>query len=172
MPEPLSEPRQWENAPLVYGLDHIQQRIPQRFEMALLHGIAHHDLPAKLAVGIHDARPTDFWVRGHVPGTWPTDFWVRGHVPGRPLMPGVVMVEMAAQLCAWLASFERRPEPGQFFAFGGIDNVRFRGQVVPGDRVVIGSKIVRWRGGVGQFQTQGFVRGELVYQGDITGILV
>ena len=40
------------------------------------------------------------------------------------------------------------------------------------DRVVLASKIVRWRGGVGQFRTQAFVRGELVYEGDITGILV
>ena len=157
MPELLCEPRQWENAPLLHGLDHIQARIPQRFEMALLHGIVHHDAPAKLALGVHDAKPTDFWVRGHV--------------PGRPIMPGVVMVEMAAQLCAWVGSFAHPPKPGEFFGFGGISKVRFRGQVEPGDRLLVASQIVRWKRNVGQYRTQAFLRGELVYEGDITGLL-
>jgi 3-hydroxyacyl-[acyl-carrier-protein] dehydratase len=158
MPELLCEPRQWVDAPLLHGLDHIQQRIPQRFEMALLHGIVHHDPEARLALGMHQARPTDFWVRGHV--------------PGRPLMPGVVMVEMAAQLCAWVESFEHPPGPGEFFAFGGIEKVRFRGQVAPGDRLLLAAQILRWKRNVGQYRTQAFLRDELIYEGDITGLLL
>ena len=106
MPTLLCDPREWQDAPVVHGLEHIQARIPQRYEMGLLHGILHHDPAARLALGIHQSHTTDFWVRGHI--------------PGRPLMPGVVMVEVAAQLCGWLASFDLHQEKGKIFGFGGI----------------------------------------------------
>jgi 3-hydroxyacyl-[acyl-carrier-protein] dehydratase len=158
LPEPLCDPRAWQDAPLVQTLEQVQTRIPQRFEMALLHGVVHHDPARKLAVGVHQSRPTDFWVRGHI--------------PGRPLMPGVVMVEMSAQLCAWLASFDLPPGNGQLFGFVGIDAVRFRGQVAPGEKVVVVSRMDKLRRGLGSFTTQSFARGELVYEGQILGMVV
>jgi 3-hydroxyacyl-[acyl-carrier-protein] dehydratase len=158
MPELLCDPREWQDAQLLHGLDHIHARIPQRYEMGLLHGILHHDPAARLAVGVHLSKPTDFWVRGHI--------------PGRPLMPGVVMVEVAAQLCAWLASFDLPQERGKIFGFGGIDHVRFRGQVLPGDRMLVAAQVLRLRKNLGSFRTQAFVHGELVYEGEIIGIVV
>lgn len=158
MPELLCDPREWRDAPLTHTLEQVQTRIPQRFEMALLHGVVHHDPKARLAIGVHQSRSTDFWVRGHV--------------PGRPLMPGVVMVEMSAQLCAWLASFDMPPEAGRLFGFAGIDEVRFRGLVEPGEKIVVAARVERLRRGLGSFSTQSFARGELVYEGQILGMIV
>ena len=158
MTETLIDPRDYAGAKARFGLDVVQARIPHRHEMGLLHGILDVDNAAGQVVGFHDSRPTDFWVRGHL--------------PGRPLMPGVVMVETAAQLCAWLAHDLLVPPPGKFFGFGGIDEVRFRGQVVPGDRLIVVSRVLRLRRALGIFRTQGFVRDELVYEGRVTGAMV
>jgi 3-hydroxyacyl-[acyl-carrier-protein] dehydratase len=158
MPDLLCDPREWQDAQLLHGLEQIQARIPQRYEMGLLHGIVHHDQASKLALGVHFAKPTDFWVRGHI--------------PGRPLMPGVVMVEVAAQLCTWLASFDLPQERDKLLGFGGIDHVRFRGQVVPGDRMLVAAQVLKLRRNLGTFRTQSFVRDELVYEGEIIGIIV
>ena len=80
----LCNPQEWAERPLMHDRAAVLERIPQRHEMALLHGILHHDPEQQLAIGVHEASPTDFWVRGHI--------------PGRPLMPGVVMIEISAQL--------------------------------------------------------------------------
>lgn len=152
----LCDPGQWAETPLLYDMATVHQRIPQRHEMALLHGVLHHDPEQRLAVGLHEARETDFWVRGHV--------------PGRPLMPGVVMIEIAAQLCAWLGSFSLAMDEGQIFGFGGVDRARFRGSVVPGDRMIMAAKLERVRRNIGTFQAQAWVAGERVFEGEIIGV--
>jgi 3-hydroxyacyl-[acyl-carrier-protein] dehydratase len=126
--------------------------------MGLLQGVLHFDAEKNLGIGIHR--------------TSAQDFWVRGHIPGRPLMPGVVMVELAAQLCAFVAAHAIPPAPGQFFGFAGIDSARFRGQVVPGDAVLVAAQITRLRRTMATFLTQEWVRGELVYEGTIIGVMI
>jgi 3-hydroxyacyl-[acyl-carrier-protein] dehydratase len=152
----LCDPRQWAEAPVLIDLATVHERIPQRHEMALLHGVLHHDTELRLAIGVHEARETDFWVRGHI--------------PRRPLMPGVVMIEIAAQLCAWLGSFSLDMDDGQIFGFAGVDRARFRGSVVPGDRMIMASQLNRMRRNIGTFQTQAWVNGDKVFEGLITGV--
>lgn len=158
MPKPIADPAAWIEAPVVVDQAQVHERIPQRHEMAFLNGVLHHDKERGLAVGFHQ--------------TAGDDFWVRGHVPGRPLMPGVAMVECAAQLCAFLASFDVDIGEGEIFGFGGLDEVRFRGQVVPGDKVLIMAELERRRRTFAYYKTQAFTGTRMVYEGTILGVSI
>ncbi len=137
-------------------VDHegIHKVNPHRYEFALLDGILH--LEGSLIVGYKDCRQDDFWVRGHI--------------PGRPLLPGVLMIETAAQLVSY---FEMSRNPGKgFLGFGAVDGVKFRGSVVPGDRLIMVGKMVESRPRRAIGATQGFVNGQMVYEGLITGLWI
>jgi 3-hydroxyacyl-[acyl-carrier-protein] dehydratase len=96
------------------------------------------------------------------------EFWVRGHIPGRPIFPGVLIIETAAQLVSYYVVSED-PSRG-FLGFGGVDDVKFRGTVRPGQRLIMLGKLLenRRRRCVGA--TQGFVDGQMVFEGLITGM--
>ncbi|MBI5677615.1 MAG: beta-hydroxyacyl-ACP dehydratase [Planctomycetes bacterium] len=98
------------------------------------------------------------------------EFWVRGHIPGRPLMPGVLMLEAAAQLCTYY--YKKTTQDDRFLGFGGIDKVKFRGKVVPGDRLILIAKNRELRARRAIFDTQGVVDGKLVFEGVIIGMVV
>ena len=70
------------------------------------------------------------------------EFWVRGHMPDYPLFPGVLMCEAAAQLCSYYLTTQNLMG-GDFIGFGGLENVRFRGTVRIGDRLVLIAKGTR-----------------------------
>jgi len=99
------------------------------------------------------------------------EFWVPLHIPGRPLMPGVLMIEAAAQLCS--AFFQRhRTKGGKFLGFTRCDETTFRGQVVPGDMLYLLSQEVSARPRRFVSRTQGLVNDKLVFESKITGMVM
>ena len=69
----------------------------------------------------------------------------QGHFPGNPIMPGVLIVEAMAQAGAVLCSSQLEEKHGNLFYFMGIDKVKFRKIVVPGDQMILKVKIIRQR---------------------------
>jgi len=139
---------------IVIPIEAIREANPHRFEMEQLTGVIHFDAAAGEIVAVKDVRPDEFWVRGHI--------------PGRPLLPGVLMIEAAAQMCS--VYYKLVQKDPRFLGFGGVDGVKFRGQVVPGDRLILLGKAVEIRNRRAVFDTQGVVGDRLVYEGRITGM--
>jgi 3-hydroxyacyl-[acyl-carrier-protein] dehydratase len=133
----------------------IRRVNPQRFEMEQLTAIVHLDPEEHLIVGYKDVEADAFWVRGHM--------------PGYPLMPGVLMCEAAAQLCSYYVVTLGLLQ-GDFIGFGGLENVRFRGVVRPGDRFVLVGKGLRIHRRQTIFNVQGFVGSTMVFHGDVIGV--
>lgn len=136
--------------------EQIYESLPHRFEFALLDGIRHVDLEAKLIVAFRDVREDDWWFRGHV--------------PGRPLLPGVLMLEMAAQVSAIMAKLVGGIEG--FIAFGGIDNCKFRDVVTAPETLYLVSVGTEYRKRRVVSETQGIANGKLVFQATITGVIL
>jgi len=139
---------------VLLGPDQIRRYNPHRYEMEQLGGVLHLDREAGRIVAFKDVRADEFWVRGHI--------------PGRPLMPGVLMIEAAAQMCSLY--YKVVTEDERFLGFGGVDEVKFRGQVVPGDRLILLGVAEEIRSRRACFRTQGAVKGNVVFEGRITGM--
>jgi 3-hydroxyacyl-[acyl-carrier-protein] dehydratase len=134
----------------------ISQVNPQAYEMSQLDVIVWHDLPKMMCLGYKDV--TD------------KEFWCRGHIPGRPIMPGVIMVESAAQLC----SFFMRQIYGlkEFIGFAGIDETKFRETVIPGNRLYLLGHIHKVRSRQFSAKVQGIVNDKLAFETVISGMNV
>ncbi|KXK32064.1 MAG: beta-hydroxyacyl-(acyl-carrier-protein) dehydratase [Candidatus Brocadia sinica] len=143
------------NKPTV-DIEAIRTVIPHRYEMEQLNGIIKFDPENKIIIGYKDISNSEFWVRGHI--------------PGRPLMPGVIMLEAAAQLCTYY--YKKITQDDRFLGFGGIDKVKFRGKVIPGDKLILIAKNKELRSRRAVFDTQGVVDGKLVFEGVIIGMVV
>ncbi|MCA0900639.1 3-hydroxyacyl-ACP dehydratase FabZ [Microbulbifer agarilyticus] len=92
-----------------------------------------------------------------------------GHFPEVPIFPGVMIVEALAQVSGILGfkTLGQKPEDGYLYLFAGIDNVRFKRQVVPGDRLQLESEVVSERRGIWKFAGKASVDGELAASADI-----
>ena len=129
---------------------------PHRFEFQQLDGILLLDRERGVIVGYRKVRDDEFWVRGHI--------------PGRPIFPGVLMIETAAQLVSY---YVMSMEPGKgFLGFGGVDGVKFRGAVEPGRTIIMLGKLLENRPRRCIGATQAFVDGQMVYEGLITGMWI
>ncbi|MEM8679485.1 MAG: 3-hydroxyacyl-ACP dehydratase FabZ family protein [Planctomycetota bacterium] len=140
---------------IVADAEAIRKYNPQRFEMEQLTAIVYIDEEAHTCAGYKDITEQDFWVRGHM--------------PRMPLMPGVLMCEAAAQLCSWVTQRYNLLD-AQMVGLGGLE-VRFRGPVVPGDRLLIACKKLKARKGrLINCMFQGTVGENIVVDGNIIGI--
>lgn len=140
------------------SMDEIRKINPQRHEMEQLSGIYIFNKENNLIVGYRDI------------GT--QEFWTRGHIPGRPIFPGVLIIEAAAQLCTYYYKIALNDDPNRFLGFGGIDKVKFRGTVMPGDKLILVAKNTELKSRRAIFETQGLVGDKIVYEGIIVGMPV
>jgi 3-hydroxyacyl-[acyl-carrier-protein] dehydratase len=95
-----------------------------------------------------------------------------GHFPGRPTLPGVLMIEAMAQLGAYAVLADPATAPGKLPLFGGVDRVRFRRQVVPGDRLDLEVELGRIAARAGRGHGRARVDGQLAAEADLLFVLV
>lgn len=138
---------------IVFSVEEIHQLIPHRYPFALVDRIIAYE-PGKRAVGLKNVTFNE------------PQF--QGHFPGRAIMPGVLMVEAMAQV-GGIVVVQMPDFPAGLFAFAGIDRVKFRRPVVPGDQLIITAEITKTRLKVGFVVMQGKVEvnGELAVEGEL-----
>ncbi len=136
---------------VVYDQEAVRRVNPQRGDMEHLNGVIWTEGPHML--GFKDVREDEFWVPGHI--------------PGRPLLPGVIMLEAAAQL----ASFYTHTILGWegFVGFGGLESVKFRSAVPPGRRMHILVTLLEHRHRRVKAASQGVVDGSIAFEAQIIG---
>jgi 3-hydroxyacyl-[acyl-carrier-protein] dehydratase len=144
----------------IFDRDAICEVNPQRFEMQHLDGILWCDKDKRLILGYKDVTEDEFWVRGHI--------------PDRPLMPGVIMIEAAAQLSSFF--MKQIFEIEGFIGFAGIDSAKFRSVVEPGQRLYLLGHVTKFklrkRASHVTTKVQGVVEGSMVFEAAISGMKV
>jgi len=145
------------DGPPIFDREEVCKINPQQFEMQQLDGILWYDKDKALVLGYKD-------VTQH-------EFWVRGHIPGRPLMPGVIQVEAAAQLLSFFVKHVYQEEG--FVGFGGIERAKFRAAIEPGCRLhLLGHITEARRGRKYACDVQGVVGETLAFEATIIGLKV
>ena len=99
------------------------------------------------------------------------EYYFKGHFPGNPIMPGVLIVESLAQTGA-VAILSMEENKGKNALFGGIDKLRFKKQVVPGDVLKLEVKIIKQKGPIGVGEAIATVDGKVAAKGELTFAIV
>jgi 3-hydroxyacyl-[acyl-carrier-protein] dehydratase len=114
-------------------------------------------VPGKKAVGIKNVTANEWFFQGHF--------------PGMPIMPGVLILEALAQLGAVIVLHDENNR-GKIPVFTGVDKLRFRRQVVPGDQLRLEAEIDRVRGVMGKGFVKALVEDKIAVEGEIMFALV
>jgi 3-hydroxyacyl-[acyl-carrier-protein] dehydratase len=141
-----------------FTLEEIQRLLPHRYPFALVDRIIDF-VPEKMAVGIKNVTFNE----PHF----------QGHFPNRPVMPGVLIVEAMAQVGGVVLTQMTDDIGDALFMFAGIDKVRFRRPVVPGDQLVMTVELLSVKARrFGKMHGRAVVDGQLACEGDLMFALV
>jgi 3-hydroxyacyl-[acyl-carrier-protein] dehydratase len=140
---------------MVMDIAQIQATLPHRYPFLLVDRILELE-PGKRAVGIKNVSVNE-------------DFF-NGHFPGNPIMPGVLIVEAMAQVAGILALVTTQ-NSGSLAFIAGIDKMRFRRPVVPGDQLVTEVTLLKTKNDIGRVKVVGRVDGAVVAEGEYLFVL-
>jgi len=155
--ETVEQPNTHSSTRSILTLEEIQKLLPHRYPFALVDRIIEY-VPGKSAVGLKNVTFNE----PHF----------QGHFPGRPMMPGVMIVEAMAQV-GGIVLTQLPDVEGGLFVFAGIDKVRFRRPVVPGDQLVMTTELISVkRRRFGKMQARAVVDGQRVAEGELLFSLV
>jgi len=135
----------------------IQRILPHRYPFLLVDNVVEFE-PGERIVGIKNV-------------TFNEPFF-NGHFPGRPIMPGVLIVEAMAQTGGILLLKDDAEVENKLVVFMGIDNVRFRKTVLPGDQLIMELTMIKARKSTFKMAGKAFVRGDMVCEAEMMAAII
>ena len=141
---------------IIYDIRQIQAILPHRYPFLMVDKIIELD-PRERIVGVKQVTINEYFFQGHFPEA--------------PVMPGVLQIEALAQVGAILALREFEDREGKIPFFAGIDKVRFRKAVVPGDTLILEVKALRIGNKVQKMWGEAKVNGEITAEAEIMSII-
>lgn len=136
--------------------EEIKKIIPQREPFLMIDEVEEY-IPGEMAIAYKNVDK-DEW-------------YFQGHFPGNPIMPGVLIAESLAQAGA-IAILSMKENEGKNALFGGIDKMKFKKMVVPGDKLKLEVKIIKRKGPIGVGEGIATVDGKLAAKGEFTFAVV
>ena len=134
----------------------IEEIIPQRAPFLMIDKVEDY-VPGESAVAYKNVNINEWYFQGHF--------------PGNPIMPGVLITEALAQTGA-VAILSMEENKGKNALFGGIDKMKFKKMVTPGDKLKLEVNIIKRKGPIGIGQALATVDGKIVAKGELTFAVV
>ena len=138
----------------VIEIEEIQQYLPHRYPFLLVDRVIEIELGK--------------YIKAYKNVTSNEPFFM-GHFPGKQVMPGVLILEAMAQASGILGfkTMEKKPEEGSIYYFVGADSLRFKRPAVPGDQIILESRVITEKKGIWKFNCNANVEGETVAEATI-----
>ena len=138
----------------VIEIEEIQQYLPQRYPFLLVDRVIEIELGK--------------YIKAYKNVTTNEPFFM-GHFPGKQVMPGVLILEAMAQASGILGfkTMGKKPEEGSIYYFVGADSLRFKRPAVPGDQIILESRVITEKKGIWKFNCNANVEGETVAEATI-----
>jgi len=148
----------------------MSEREPRTIDLQGIMALLPHRYPILLVDRILDFEPRE-WIRGLKNVSFNEEVF-QGHFPSRPVFPGVYIVEAMAQTGGCLLMREYEDRERKVIYFMGIDAVKFRKPVLPGDQLVMEIKVIQFKGRICKMRGEAFVDGQKVAEAEFRSMLM